>query len=121
VRLIDDPARIIVVPSFWQSTRIWATGSRKPWPNRPIRTANIALANIIDHRYSKNGFASRRILSQICPIPAHRPVGEDCTTMDQHVISPLDRMLILTFGAMASWVAVGGVAVGASKLLQHLL
>ncbi|MEK9209936.1 MULTISPECIES: hypothetical protein [unclassified Sphingomonas] len=40
--------------------------------------------------------------------------------MDQHVISPLDRLLILTFGAMASWVAVGGVAIGASKLVEHL-
>ncbi|MDQ1229236.1 hypothetical protein [Sphingomonas sp. SORGH_AS_0879] len=76
--------------------------------------------NNIDHHNSKNGFASSVILSQICPIPAHRPVGEDCTTMDQHVISPLDRLLILTFGAMASWVAVGGVAIGASKLVEHL-
>ncbi|WP_294236058.1 hypothetical protein [uncultured Sphingomonas sp.] len=40
--------------------------------------------------------------------------------MDEHVISPLDRLMILTFGAAVSWLAVGGVAFGASKLIQHL-
>lgn len=40
--------------------------------------------------------------------------------MEQNLISPLDRLLILAFGATASWVAVGGMAMGASKLVQHL-
>ena len=40
--------------------------------------------------------------------------------MDNHAISPLDRLMILTLGAAASWLAVGGVAFGASKLVAHL-
>ncbi|MDR6113925.1 hypothetical protein ACFX59_12535 [Sphingomonas sp. NCPPB 2930] len=41
-------------------------------------------------------------------------------TMNDNAISPVDRLLILAFGAMASWVAVGGVALGASRLVHHL-
>ena len=47
-------------------------------------------------------------------------MGEDGNTMNDDIMSPLDRLMVLTFGAMASWIAVGGVAFGASKLVQHL-
>ena len=40
--------------------------------------------------------------------------------MNDYIMSPLDRLMVLTFGAMASWIAVCGVAFGASKLVQHL-
>ena len=40
--------------------------------------------------------------------------------MEEHVISPIDRLMILTIGAVSSWLAVGGVALGASKLIEHL-
>ncbi|WP_322964579.1 hypothetical protein [Sphingomonas fuzhouensis] len=40
--------------------------------------------------------------------------------MNEHAISPVDRLMILTIGAVSSWLAVGGVAFGASKLIQHL-
>jgi hypothetical protein len=73
-----------------------------------------------DQHYSKNGFACSRILSHFCLTPANRPVGEDGNTMNDDIMSPLDRLMVLTFGAMASWIAVGGVAFGASKLVQHL-
>jgi hypothetical protein len=49
-----------------------------------------------------------------------RLAGEDCTTMEEHMISPIDRLMILTIGAVSSWLAVGGVALGASKLIEHL-
>ncbi|WP_275044517.1 hypothetical protein [Sphingomonas sanguinis] len=41
--------------------------------------------------------------------------------MDEHAILPINRLLILTFGAVVSWLAVGGVALGASALVKHLL
>ncbi|EGI56500.1 putative membrane protein [Sphingomonas sp. S17] len=40
--------------------------------------------------------------------------------MNEHIMSPLDRLMVLTVGAVASWIAVGGIAFGASKLVQHL-
>ncbi len=40
--------------------------------------------------------------------------------MEEQGVSPLDRLLILTFGAMLSWLAVGGIAFGASRLAKHL-
>jgi hypothetical protein len=49
-----------------------------------------------------------------------RSAGEDCTTMEEHMISPIDRLMILTVGAVSSWLAVGGVALGASKLIKYL-
>ncbi|MFV0922691.1 hypothetical protein ACR720_04285 [Sphingomonas parapaucimobilis] len=41
--------------------------------------------------------------------------------MQEHVISPIDRLMILTVGAVSSWLAVGGIAVGASRLIRHLI
>ncbi|WP_294269493.1 hypothetical protein [Sphingomonas yabuuchiae] len=40
--------------------------------------------------------------------------------MEEHIISPIDRLMILTVGAVSSWLAVGGVALGASKLIKYL-
>ncbi|GAN13462.1 hypothetical protein SP6_18_00270 [Sphingomonas paucimobilis NBRC 13935] len=59
-------------------------------------------------------------MSHFCLTPAERPVGEDVKTMNEHIMSPLDRLMVLTVGAVASWIAVGGIAFGASKLVQHL-
>ena len=47
--------------------------------------------------------------------------GEECAAMDDHVISPIDRLMILALGAISSWLAVGGIVLGASKLLRHLV
>ncbi|CAM3208504.1 MULTISPECIES: hypothetical protein [Sphingomonas] len=40
--------------------------------------------------------------------------------MEEHVISPIDRLMILAIGAVSSWLAVGGVVLGTSKLIGHL-
>jgi hypothetical protein len=69
----------------------------------------------------KNGFVRPILLMQNCPTPAQRPVGEECQTMDEHAILPINRLLILTCGAVVSWLAVGGVALGASALVKQLL
>lgn len=39
--------------------------------------------------------------------------------MNHDIISPLDRLMILTVGAVASWAALGGIVVGTSRLLHH--
>lgn len=40
--------------------------------------------------------------------------------MDEHALLPIQRLLILTVGAVTGWLAVGGVAVGASRLITYL-
>lgn len=37
--------------------------------------------------------------------------------MDDHALLPIHRLMILTVGAAMSWLAVGGMAVGASRLI----
>ncbi|MET4897163.1 hypothetical protein RN629_08325 [Sphingomonadaceae bacterium jetA1] len=41
--------------------------------------------------------------------------------MNHDMISPLNRLMILTVGAIASWAALGGVVAGVSHLVRRLI